>query len=168
MKGGVELKNSKLFQALLLITVCLVFIYMFFIHNMANTKPVSAYVDDGMYQVYTGKNVYEYYRTTLNDREQIVYDEIKESYLQFETEISTQAGKLTRAELKNAFRAVILDHPEIFWIDSYSSTVNILNNVNTHKVITLKYSYSKAEAIKVKEKIEEQIRKFRNGLLCTI
>lgn len=156
MKGGVELKNSKLFQALLLITVCLVFVYMFFIHNMANTKPVSAYVDDGMYQVYTGKNVYEYYRTTLNDREQIVYDEIKESYLQFETEISTQAGKLTRAELKNAFRAVILDHPEIFWIDSYSSTVNILNNVNTHKVITLKYSYSKAEAIKVKEKIEEQ------------
>ena len=57
MKGGVELKNSKLFQALLLITVCLVFVYMFFIHNMANTKPVSAYVDDGMYQVYTGKNI---------------------------------------------------------------------------------------------------------------
>lgn len=150
------MKNSKLFQALLLITVCLVFVYMFFIHNMANTKPVSAYVDETMYPVYTGKNVYEYYRTTLNDREQIVYDEIKESYLQFETEISTQVSKLSRAELKNAFRAVILDHPEIFWIDSYSSTINILNNVNTHKVIILKYSYSKEEAIKVKEKIQEQ------------
>lgn len=150
------MKNSKIFQALLIIIIGVAFIYVFFIHNRANTQPVSAYVDDGMYQVYTGKNVYEYYRTTLNSREQIVYDEIKESYLQFKTEISTQVNKLSRAELRNAFRAVILDHPEIFWIDSYASTVNILNNVNTHKLIILKYSYSEADAIKVKEKIEEQ------------
>ena len=150
------MKKTKLFQALLIITFCVAFIYVFFIHNRANTQPVSAYTDDGMYQVYTGKNVYEYYRTTLNSREKIVYDEIKESYLQFKTEISTQVSKLSREELRNAFRAVILDHPEIFWIDSYASTINILNNVNTNKLIILKYSYSEEEAVKVKEKIEKE------------
>ncbi|MBO5477970.1 MAG: hypothetical protein J6A15_09520 [Clostridia bacterium] len=150
------MKNSKLFQALLIIIIGVAFIYVFFIHNRANTQPVSAYVDETMYEVYTGKDVYEYYRTTLSDTEKIVYDEIKESYLQFKTELSTQVSKLSRAELKRAFTAVVLDHPEIFWIDSYAATINILENVNTNKLILLKYHYSEAEAIKVKEKIEPE------------
>lgn len=156
MKGGVDLKKNKIFQALVFIVVGVLCFYTAFMHNRADTEPVSAFVDEAMYEVYTGRNVYEYHRTTLSDKEQIVYDEIKESYLQFKTELSTQVDKLSRAELKNAFTAVVLDHPEIFWIDSYASTIDIFNNINTNKLIELRYTYSKAEAKEVKAKIELQ------------
>lgn len=150
------MKKIKIFQGTLLIAVALFIVYSTMMYNKANTAPVSAYVDETMYQVYTGKNVYEYYRTTLNETEKIVYDEIKESALQFETKISTQVDKLSRVELKNAFISVVLDHPEIFWIDSYSGSITLLNNVNTGKYIELNYGYDISEAKEIKAKIEQQ------------
>lgn len=148
------MKKSKIFQLVVIIMLGLIALYTCFIYNRADTVAVSSYVDDSMYKVYTGKNVYEYHRENLNDTEKIVYDELKESYLQFRSELSTKVDKLEKKELDNSFVALILDHPEIFWINSYSATINIFNNINTKKVIILKYTYSEEEAINEKQKIQ--------------
>lgn len=98
-----------------------------------------------------GNKAYEYYREELNENEKIVYDEIKESYLQFNTKFTTQVTNLKTQELSRAFQAVVLDHPEIFWIGSFSQI-----NIYEYKAIYLNYSFSKEEALAQKEKIEEK------------
>lgn len=150
------MKKSKYFKIFLVLTLFISFLYSFFVYKKADTQPVSAYINEDQYAVYSGRNVYEYHRSILNEKEKILYDEIKESYLQFKDNVSAHVDTLTKKELSNAFNAVELDHPEIFWIDSYSSVSNMTGNINTHKIIRLGYSLNKEEAIKQKEIIDEK------------
>ena len=109
--------------------------------------------------MYSGRQDYEYYRSTLNESEKILYDELKEAYLQFRSTFSTTLDEIKSKELKNAFSAVILDHPEIFWIDSYSSIGDIFTGtINTNMVIRLRYTFTKEEALKIKEEIEPKYK----------
>ncbi len=118
------------------------------------SEPIVACMSNSCYPVYGHEGAYEYHReNVLTENEKIVYDEILESYLQFRTDLSTSLDHLTVDELNNAFKAVILDHPEIFWTRTFAST-NIFGNVNTSRIIRLNYFYSKEDAIKIKEEIE--------------
>lgn len=132
-------------------------IYMLVFYNGADkTEIVMAYENIDDYQVYDGRNVYEYWKETLNEEQQILYEEIKESYLQFKNDFSTQLNELSTKEFQEVYEAVLLDHVEIFWLDSYLAPKKITNynTINTNKKIQLYYSYSLDEAKEVKSRIE--------------
>lgn len=132
-------------------------IYMLVFYNAADkTEKVMAYENIDDYQVYDGRNVYEYWKETLNEEQQILYEEIKESYLQFKNDFSTQLNELSTKEFQEVYEAVLLDHVEIFWLDSYLTPKKITNynTINTNKKIQLYYSYSLDEAKEVKSRIE--------------
>lgn len=81
------------------------------------------------YPVYDGRNVYEYWKETLNEEQQILYEEIKESYLQFKNDFSTQLNEISTKEFQEVYSTVLLDHAEIFWLDSYDNVqVDLLMN----------------------------------------
>lgn len=120
-------------------------------------KPIVAYSSIDDYPVFGHfDNVYEYHRSILSDKEKILYDEIVESYLQFKPDLSTSLNTLTTEELHKTFKYVILDHPEIFWIDKYASS-NFYDNVLTNKKIKLYYYYSEKEALKAQNSIQEKV-----------
>ena len=132
-------------------------IYMFVFYNAADkTEIVMAYENINDYPVYDGRNVYEYWKETLNEEQQILYEEIKESYLQFKNDFSTQLNEISTKEFQEVYSAVLLDHAEIFWLDSYLAPKKITdyNAINTNKKIQLYYSYSLDEAKNVKNRIE--------------
>ena len=132
-------------------------IYMFVFYNAADkTEIVMAYENINDYPVYDGRNVYEYWKETLNEEQQILYEEIKESYLQFKNDFSTQLNEISTKEFQEVYSAILLDHAEIFWLDSYLAPKKITdyNAINTNKKIPLYYSYSLDEAKNVKNRIE--------------
>lgn len=132
-------------------------IYMFVFYNAADkTEIVMAYENIEDYPVYDGRNVYEYWKGTLNEEQQILYEEIKESYLQFKNDFSTQLNEISTKEFQEVYSAILLDHVEIFWLDSYLAPKKITNynTINTNKKIQLYYSYSLDEAKEVKSRIE--------------
>ena len=132
-------------------------IYMFVFYNAADkTEIVMAYENIDDYPVYDGRNVYEYWKGTLNEEQQILYEEIKESYLQFKNDFSTQLNEISTKEFQEVYSAILLDHVEIFWLDSYLAPKKITNynTINTNKKIQLYYSYSLDEAKEVKSRIE--------------
>ncbi len=132
-------------------------IYMFVFYNAADkTEIVMAYENINDYPVYDGRNVYEYWKETLNEEQQILYEEIKESYLQFKNDFSTQLNEISTKEFQEVYSAILLDHAEIFWLDSYLAPKKITdyNAINTNKKIQLYYSYSLDEAKNVKNRIE--------------
>lgn len=145
----------------LYIIICIVSfgvgIYMLVFYNAADkTEIVMAYENINDYPVYDGRNVYEYWKETLNEEQQILYEEIKESYLQFKNDFSTQLNEISTKEFQEVYSAVLLDHAEIFWLDSYLAPKKITdyNAINTNKKIQLYYSYSLNEAKDVKSRIE--------------
>ena len=152
--------KSKLFKTFMILVLTFVFLYVFLENNQATeVTQVSALADVRGYAVYDGRDVYEHYKSILSEKEKIVYDELKEAYLQFKPSFSTTVEEIKSKELKNAFSAVILDHPEIFWIDSYSSIGDIFTGtINTNMVIRLRYTFTKEEALKIKEEIEPKYK----------
>lgn len=150
--------KKKILDILLYISAVIVIIasiYLWVFYKAANKKDVVvAYADINDYPVYDGRNVYEYWRSTLSEEQQILYEEIKESCLQFKEEFTTQLDKLSSKEFQEVYIAVELDHPEIFWTNSYLTIKTLANDVNTNRVITLYYSYSLEEAKEVKSRIE--------------
>lgn len=164
MKGVMNMDKSKLFKVFIILVFTFFVIYTFLEDNLATeTTQVSALADSD-YEVYTGKIEYEYYRNILDDKEKILYDELKEAYLQFRPTFSTKVEDIKGEELKDVFTAVILDHPEIFWIDSYSSIGDIFTgDVNTNMVIRLRYTFSKEEALQIKQKIAPKYNEIIEG-----
>ena len=156
-----ELKMKEKIINFLFIIICIASlvlgIYMFVFYNAADkTEIVMAYENINDYPVYDGRNVYEYWKETLNEEQQILYEEIKESYLPFKNDFSTQLNEISTKEFQEVYSAILLDHAEIFWLDSYLAPKKITdyNAINTNKKIQLYYSYSLDEAKNVKNRIE--------------
>lgn len=136
--------------------ISLVFgLYMCFFYRAADkTQIVEAYANIEDYPVYNGRNVYEYWKTTLNEDQQILYEEMKEAYLQFKETFSTQIDNISPTDFYSTYLAMILDHPEMFWVGSYATNKTFTNNVNTNKIIDLYYVYSSEESKEIKSSME--------------
>ena len=156
-KRGENVKGKviDIFATIVCIVSIIWGIYLCFFYKVADkTEVVEAYANVEDYPVYDGRNVYEYWKTTLNEDQQILYEEMKESYLQFRDTFSTQIDNISPNEFNNVYRAIYLDHPEIFWMDSYLTIKTLTNNVNTNREIDLYYSHSLEEAKEIKSRIE--------------
>ena len=117
------MKRKNLIKIIMLIIIILL---LLLIYNQFNkliyvSKTIEAYKNYNDYPVYDGRNVYEYWKETLNEEQQILYEEIKESYLQFKNDFSTQLNEISTKEFQEVYSTVLLDHAEIFWLDSYDN-----------------------------------------------
>lgn len=138
----------------------MVIVYFVFFYRAADGIRIKPYENVEGYAVYNGIDAFEYWKTTLNTNQQILYEEMKEAYLQFLDLFSTESKSMTEDEFQEVYAAVLLDHPEIFWMNSYQIIVKPFSDkVNTNKKIKLFYHYSEQEAKQIKEKIEPEISK---------
>ena len=61
------MNKSRLFKTFATLVLIFVFAYIFLKNNQATqTTQVSAFVDETKYEVYSGRQAYEYYRSILN------------------------------------------------------------------------------------------------------
>ena len=135
-------------------------IYYVFFYRAADGIKIKPYENIEEYAVFDGRETYEYWKTTLNTNQQILYEEMKEAYLQFLDSFSTESESMTEDEFQEVYAAVLLDHPEIFWMNSYQVIVKPFSDkLNTNKKIKLFYHYSEQEARQIKDKIEPEINK---------
>ena len=152
-------KLSKSIWVLIWIIAIAVLTYFFVFYRLADSQKVEP-IDESQYSVYTGRNVYEYWRGTLPENQQQLYDELKEAYLQFLPTFSTQVeGKITVKQMSDVYTALYQDHPEIFWMDSYQAVSTLTDNINKHKKIELYYAYTEAESKEIKSRLEKNYLK---------
>ncbi len=153
-------KKRNKFNIIVLIAFIMVIVYFVFFYRAADGIRIKPYENVEGYAVYNGIDAFEYWKTTLNTNQQILYEEMKEAYLQFLDLFSTESKSMTEDEFQEVYAAVLLDHPEIFWMNSYQIIVKPFSDkVNTNKKIKLFYHYSEQEAKQIKEKIEPEISK---------
>ncbi len=150
---------SKIIWVLIWIISIAALTYFFVFYRLADSKKVEP-IEESQYSVFTGRNVYEYWRGTLPENQQQLYDELKEAYLQFLPTFSTQVeGKITVEQMSNVYTALYQDHPEIFWMDSYQAVSTLTDNINKHKKIELYYAYTEAESKEIKSRLEKNYLK---------
>ena len=152
-------KKSK-FYIIVLTTFIIIIVYYVFFYRVADGIKIKPYENIEEYTVYNGRESFEYWKTTLNTNQQILYEEMKEAYLRFLDSFSTDSKSMTEDEFQEVYVAVLLDHPEIFWMNSYQVIVKPFSDkLNTNKKIKLFYYYSEQEARQIKDKIEPEINK---------
>jgi len=142
----------------------LIFISLY--RNVSSKDYIKPYDDISKYEVYDGRNVNEYWKSTLNKNQKILYEEMKEAYLQFKTYFATKSKNITEESFHEVHKAILLDHPEIFWLNTYQLVRSPFSKkINNKKLIKLIFYYNKKEAIKLKEKIEPIINKYVENAL---
>lgn len=101
---------------------------------------------------------YEYYKETFLDEDQKkIYDNFLEASLQFKPEFSIGLRKITNKELKTIYEFFVQDHPEIFWVKSYSAGLDNFNHEYIAKLsmIKLNFCYSKEETVRKLNKMKQ-------------
>ena len=158
MNKGTKKKSKS--YIIVLTTFIIIIVYYVFFYRVADGIKIKPYENIEEYTVYNGRESFEYWKTTLNTNQQILYEEMKEAYLRFLDSFSTDSKSMTEDEFQEVYVAVLLDHPEIFWMNSYQVIVKPFSDkLNTNKKIKLFYHYSEQEARQIKDKIEPEINK---------
>ena len=81
-------KKSK-FYIIVLTTFIIIIVYYVFFYRVADGIKIKPYENIEEYTVYNGRESFEYWKTTLNTNQQILYEEMKEAYLRFLDSFST-------------------------------------------------------------------------------
>lgn len=101
-------------------------------------------------------------REKLTQNEQVVYDEILESLLNFQkgTALSTTDAKV----IDRAFTAVMLDNPDIFFVDGYKYTEYARDSVVERIEFTGKYLYEEEEVLRRQALIDAKVADILSGM----
>lgn len=110
------------------------------------------------YPVYSGKNIYEYNRSILDEDEQLIYDEIKEALLQFKTDVTFTTPRVKAQKGREIFQMVLTDHGEIFWAKMIKGYTNVITKNATNNTMSFSYAYTVDEAKEIKEQIDPKIQ----------
>lgn len=165
-KGKVITANDILFGGLkyflgsMAILICVLLAFKLIQNCVKDIKPLT---NESEYAVYSGRNTYEYYRSILSKKQQAVYDDMKEAYLQFKPNFCIKTIFITRNELKEVYRAIELDHSEMFWMGIYNDNKISDGYVNTFFDVDLMYEYTNEEAVAIKKRIEPKYQKIIDG-----
>ena len=155
IKGKQKIK--KVVNIIYWIVIISINVYIYLIYRgPLFAKKIEPLANESDYAVYSGRNVYEHWKGTLDQKLQVLYDEMKESCLQFNEEFITKVEELNMDEIEKVYDAIELDHPEIFWLETYEARKKWFTDaeVNTNKTIKLYFNTTKEEAIEIKKRIE--------------
>lgn len=98
----------------------------------------------------------------LSFEEQKVYNEILTSLLVLDTQ--TTLSSCDRAQIDKVFQCVMLDHPEIFYVDGYKYTWYKDGDTVTKIEFTGNYLYSEEEIVERQEKITAAVTEILAGM----
>lgn len=96
---------------------------------------------------------YEYYYTQLNEQEKRIYRELLEGIEARQTEIylSVSDSEL----ISKVYRAVGLDHSELFWMHGYGTAYQTLYQAAAYCVFEIENSYSEEEIAEILKAMED-------------
>ena len=148
-----EKQKNKILNILFWIWIlaCSIIILYFLFGNLASKDIIEPLPNESDYAVYSG----------LTEDRQLVYDELKESFLQFKDKFSIHVnGKLTLDDFKEIYTAVLLDHPEMFWMYSYSVTTKFFSDdIDNNNKVKLVYAFNEEESKDIKTRIQPKYQK---------
>lgn len=98
----------------------------------------------------------------LSQDEQIIYSEILSSLLAYEEE--TVLSTTDTTIIDKAFTCVMLDYPEIFYVDGYKYTEYTRDNKTEKIVFTGKYTYDKEETKRRQDLIDDKVTEILDGM----
>lgn len=153
-------EGLKYFFGGMIIIICVLLVFKLVQNCVNDIKPLT---NESEYAVYSGRNTYEYYKSILSKKQQAVYDDMKEAYLQFKSNFCIKSILITKNELKEVYRAIELDHSEIFWMRTYNDNRVSDGFIVTFFDVDLTYAYTKEEAIAIKKRIEPKYQKIIDG-----
>ena len=103
---------------------------------------------------------YFYYDNLLNFEKQ-VYSEVYNSLVNREP---VRVSTISKDTLDKAFKAVIYDHPELFYVERYMYTTYTRGSTIVYMEFEGKYNYSKEEAKRIGEEIEKNAKEIIAGV----
>ncbi len=98
----------------------------------------------------------------LNTHEQNIYVDILSALLAFEDNITLATKEVE--EIDKAFQCVLLDHPEIFYVDGYKYTKYTSEDEIKRITFAGNYMYDRQTAEERQEIIENEIERIKNGI----
>ena len=105
---------------------------------------------------------YYAYTTLATQEEQQIYREILDSLLHLEAE--TELSVTDTALLERVFGSVMADHPEIFYVDGYTSTVYRLGNAVSRLTFSGDYTLDQEEIAKRCGMLEDRLESWLEGV----
>lgn len=98
----------------------------------------------------------------LSEKEQVLYTQILEILNHYgeEQEIET----IDETELAHVFQCVLLDHPEIFWVDGYSFIRRKKGDQDLNILLSGQYTYTSSEVTSYRFQIDQYVSSATVGL----
>lgn len=103
-----------------------------------------------------GDGYYAY--STLNEREQLIYNQIVSGVSSFEKKITLSMTE--QKEVERAYDAVMSEHSELFWMEGYTFTIYEVAGQAVECVFEPRYSLTQKEAEEKKAGIDAYTAKF--------
>jgi len=101
------------------------------------------------------QGVDDYCYSQLSASEKIVYDAMFDCI----TTLSPKwnCGSFSQETLKKAYNCLILDHPELFWTQSFTYVTSYVNNSIAGRYVEFEYTMTRSEIEKANKEIEEAL-----------
>lgn len=102
----------------------------------------------------------EYYFKQLSMNEKRSYRQLLEGILAFETEI--ELSDTDNDAIDKAYRALLKDHQELFWVHNGETYYKTINKSDT--IFTPSYGYTREEAASIEENLEQAYQQVLHSL----
>lgn len=102
----------------------------------------------------------KYYYYQLSELEQELYKEVVSTYLNYETEIQLEGAyeNMNRDDVYKVHQYVLLDYPEIFWLDEQSSIAYIEKNDAEYLTsLNATMQYTIDEIVYIQDELENKV-----------
>lgn len=134
------------------------------VENESDEESESAAETEGFLR----EDAFEYARQSLNETEQLWYDEMKEVLGSFEENIRLSSQGLDdgycEGDIDRIFQYILNDHPELFYVDGYSYIKYTKGERTTAIEFSGTYSIDRETAESRRNAIEAEVEKILSGI----
>ncbi len=108
-----------------------------------------------LFSVYATEGVDNYYYNQLSNSEQLAYQAMFDCITTLVSKWN--CGSFSQDTLKKAYDCLVLDHPELFWSNSFTYVTSYVNNVISGHYVEFEYTMSRAEIEAANQEIEASL-----------
>ena len=122
---------------------------------MRKTLIILALIVLTLFSVFATDGVDDYYYSQLSSSEQIAYQAMFDCITTLVSKWN--CGSFSQDTLKKAYDCLILDHPELFWSNSFTYVTSYVNNVISGHYVEFEYTMSRSEIEQTNSEIEQAL-----------